>query len=417
MAEQGKEINKFSGAVSQITAGGKQKIVPTIDKFYNILEQQYVGVFRMNEMTGKREFKRGDEWNEWSDSIDSLLRHWFQTEHSLYSKNMLDDALNVFFSNHRANPLIDMLESIKWDGQERIGNFLTFVLKCPDDSYHQEVSRLIFAGGVWRAYKPGCKFDDMAVLIGRQGGGKSALVRWLNMDDTYFREIKTISGKEGIEILRGAWIAEVAELMAMTRVKETEAVKAYITTQCDSYRAPYDRHTQEIPRRCTFVGTTNNPNFLTDRTGNRRFYPVKSAADGYDIFDHEQEIRDYIRLCWAEAVAKYKAGSMPPFASRSLLNVIHEAQEDAMEDDWRVGAIAQYLEDMKRADNSTVSVIELWHCALGEPEESKPARKDSIEISQIMNSMEGWEKVSKAVRTSRWGVQRIFRKKPRFYPF
>ena len=275
---------------------------------------------------------------------------------------------------------------------------------------------MIFAGGVWRAYKPGCKFDDMVVLIGKQGGGKSALVRWLNMDDRYFREIKTISGKEGIEIIRGAWIAEVAELMAMTRVKETEAVKAYITSQEDTYRQPYAKHVQTIPRRCVFIGTTNNPQFLTDRTGNRRFYPVNTDRDGYDMFDHETEIRGYIAKCWAEAVHKFKAGEMKPYTSRELIDTIRKAQENAMEDDWRIGAIEQYLEDTKKQPNSTVSVIELWYNALNNPSESKPSRKDSIEISQIMTQIGGWVRSDKQVRTA-WGRQKVFRKDQNFYPF
>ena len=80
-----------------------------------------------------------------------------------------------------------------------------------------------------------------------------------------------------------------------------------------------------------------------------------------------------------------------------------------MEDDWRIGAITQYLDEVKKAQNSTVSVIELWHRALGEPEESKPTRKDSIEISQIITSVPGWIQGASKIMTP-WGKQRYFRK-------
>jgi predicted P-loop ATPase len=307
------------------------------------------------------------------------------------------------------NPLLDILEKLAWDGKPRVEQFLHDVMKADDTDYVRECSRLIFAGGIHRAYEPGCKFDDMIVLIGGQSAGKSTIVRWLNMDDSFFREIKTISGKEGIEAIRGVWIGEVAELMAMTRVKEAEAVKAYITSQEDSYRPPYAKHVQTIPRRCMFIGTTNNPQFLTDKTGNRRFYPVKCQSLAYRMYDNEEVVKEYIRQAWAEAVHLYKEGKLQPFAKKEVLEQIRAAQEAAMEDDWRQGAIEQYLDDQKKGNNATVTVVELWHNALNEPEESKPTRKDSIEITQIIASIPGWIQGQNKVAT-KWGRQKYFRK-------
>lgn len=342
---------------------------------------------------------------------------YFQQQYGLYSPKMLEGAIKMYFDNHRANPLTELLESLQWDGKSRIENFLHDTVRCDDTPYTREASRLIFAGGIHRAYRPGCKFDDMVVLIGRQGGGKSTLVRWLNMDDQYFREIKVITGKEGIEALKGVWIGEVAELMAMTRVKEAEAVKAYLTAQEDSYRAPYNRHVETIPRRCIFVGTTNNAQFLTDKTGNRRFYPVMCAEDGYDLFDREKEIKEYIRQCWAEAVALFRGGKLDPYARRDLREEIQAAQGNAEEDDWRVGKIQQFLSDFKSSPRSTVCVIELWHKALDNPTETKPGRADSIEIAKIMNEMPDWKRLERTVRTP-WGPQKVWqRMEGKYFPF
>ena len=87
-----------------------------------------------------------------------------------------------------------------------------------------------------------------------------------------------------------------------------------------------------------------------------------------------------------------------------------------MEDDWRVGAIVGYLDQMKKDPKATVSVIELWHCALNEPDEVKPGRKDSIEISQILNSIGGWVRSSSVLQT-RWGKQKVYRKERPYFPF
>ncbi|MBR2822924.1 MAG: hypothetical protein IKE24_04485, partial [Clostridia bacterium] len=394
------EVNLTKGLVLQ-------DMKPTISLFRSLIENNYGNHLRFNVMTGRQEFfdRREQVWREWTDANDAQLRLWFQSNFGLYHEKMLRDALHIHFDFHRVNPLTDLLDSLVWDGKSRINNFLHDILGCDDTAYYREVSRLIFAGGIHRAYRPGCKFDDMIVLVGEQGGGKSTIVRWLNMDDSFFREIKVITGKESCEALRGVWIAEVAELMAMTRVKESEAVKAYITAQEDSYRPPYARYVQTVPRRCTFIGTTNNPLFLSDRTGNRRFYPVACKANGYDILEKESEIREYISQCWAEALYLFRKDELPPYADKSVISAIRQKQEAAMEDDWRVGAISQYLESVKRSPKDTVSIIELWHCALNVAEEIKPCRKDSIEISQIVLSLGGWKRAESTTMT-RWGKQR-----------
>ena len=365
----------------------------------------------LNEMTGKPEWYdvRRKTWREWTDAQESEARAYFEDNYGMYSQVKLSDALAIYFKDHKVNPLLRILESLEWDGKPRVEHFLRDVMKAEDSPYIRECSRLIFAGGIHRAYEPGCKFDDMIVLIGGQAAGKSTIVRWLNLDENFFREIKTISGKEGIETIRGVWIGEVAELMAMTRVKEAEAVKAYITSQEDSYRPPYGKHVQTIPRRCMFIGTTNNPQFLTDKTGNRRFYPGKVQSYAYKLYDNEEVVKGYIRQAWAEAVHLYKEGKLQPFAKKDVLEEIRAAQEAAMEDDWRIGAIEQYLEESKKSSGATVSVIELWHNALAEPEDSKPTRKDSIEITQIISNIPGWIQCPNMIST-KWGRQKGFRK-------
>ncbi|MBQ6506579.1 MAG: hypothetical protein IJI08_04545 [Clostridia bacterium] len=391
---------------------------PSIDTFFRLLEEKFGDSFRLNAMTGKPELLDPvqDKWCEWTDVHDAKMRLWFQKEYGLYHEKMLRDALQVFLSYHQVNPLTDLLNSLVWDGKPRIQSFLHDILSCDDTPYIREVSRLIFAGGIHRALEPGCKFDDMVVLVGKQGCGKSTTVRWLNMNDDWYRELKVIGGREAVEAMNGAWIIDMTELMAMTRVREAEAIKAFITAQEDTYRAPYDRHSQTRLRGCIFIGTTNNPLFLSDRTGNRRFYPVQCRSDGYEIRAHEKEIRAQIVQCWAEAVALYKQGKLSPYADRAVIDLIRKEQENAMEDDWRVGAITDYLDQTKKDPKATVSIIELWHCALNEPDEVKPCRKDSIEIAQIMNGIPGWKRTD-TILTTRWGKQKVYRKEEPYYPF
>ena len=384
---------------------------PSIDTFLTLLHQRFADTIRFNELSGRAEsFKASTgRWIPWTDADDSTLRWYFQSMDGLSNKENLADAFRIYCAQRTVNPLTDLLNSLEWDGKPRICSFLHHVLKADDTPYTREVSRLMFAGGIHRAYNPGCKFDDMPVLIGeKQGEGKTTLVRWLAMQDEFFREVTDMSGREGIEALSGAWICEVGELLAMTRVKEAEAVKSYITRQEDTYRAPYDRHPQSKKRRCIFIGTTNNAQFLSDRTGNRRFYPIRCHCTGYDLFNNKDEIKAYIRQCWAEARTLYERDELSPYANRGLLDDICAEQENAMEDDYRVGMIRSYMD--RRSVGSKVCVIELWYKALLQDDRTKPTRKDSIEIMQIAARVPGWERSKMPYRTKNYGLQKALEK-------
>ena len=173
----------------------------------------------------------------------------------------------------------------------------------------------------------------------------------------------------------------------------------------DRYRMPFDKRVTDHPRQCLFIGTTNKEQFLTDKTGNRRFYPVKVNQSGYDLFEHEAEIKEYIRQCWAEAKAKLDKGEMKPYAERDLVAVIREMQAAAVEDDYRVGMIEDYLEE-----RTEVCVLEIWQNALKMGEFSKPSKKDSTEIALILQGFDGWEKQPKVKRFANFGVQKWWRK-------
>ena len=384
---------------------------PTIGTFLSLLNERFGETIRYNVLHGCAEIldESDEHWITWTDTHDAGLRMHFQVTDGLAHKENLSDAFRLFLDQHKVNPLTDFINALQWDGTHRISHFLTQVMKAEDSPYIREVSRLIFAGGIHRAYNPGCKFDDMPVLIGeKQGEGKTTVVRWLAMEDDYFREVTDMSGQVGIESLSGAWICEVGELLAMTRVKEAEAVKSYITRQEDTYRAPYDRHPQTRKRRCIFIGTTNNAQFLSDRTGNRRFYPVRCHCTGYDLFNNKEEIKGYIRQCWAEARTLYERNELPPYADRNLLDDIRAEQESAMEDDYRVGMIRSYMD--RRSIGSKVCVIELWYKALLQDDRSKPTRKDSIEIMQIAARVPGWERSQMPYRTENYGLQKVLEK-------
>lgn len=366
-------------------------ILCTSDNFITIMENDpaYANL-RLNELSMRQETIGQDgKIRLWTDADDAASRAYIEREYGIHSVQKHGDALSCVFENRRYHPIKQIIEAIKWDGTDRIYNILSKWLDAEDSEYTREVSRLIFAGGIHRLYNPGCKFEDMAVLIGKQGAGKSSFVRFLAIEDRFFKELKTIEGKEGLEGIEGAWIVEVSELLALTKTKEQEAVKAYLSCQVDNYRPAYGRHTVERRRTCAFVGTSNREQFITDKTGGRRFYPVHCNNTGYELFDHEEECREYIKQCWAEALHKIDTPFMNPYANRDIKPLIEQAQEAAMEEDYRVGMIQNWLDN--HAPECVCSSM-LWEEALHQ-DIVRFTKADQTQVGLIMNnSINGWEK-------------------------
>ena len=392
------------------------KVMPTISNFVTILDNSdmYKGV-RYNELWNRaevHEMRNGKiEIRAWTDADEARSMFFIESTFGIYSKEKHSAALKILFDNRKYNPLRDIVDDIEWDGENRCEKFLTRWAKCEDNTYVREVSRLIFAGGIHRLYAPGTKFDDVPILIGtKQGEGKSTLVRWLALHDKYYGEINVIEGQQAIEQLQGKWICEIGELIALTKNKEQEAVKAYITRAIDSYRKPYEKNVSEFPRRCVFIGSTNDSQFLIDKTGNRRYYPVEVHSDAYDLYKHEAECRAYIEQCWAEARERYRADAMPNFADEKYVQLYREAQENAMQDDWRVGAIQDYLD--KKLPGELTCIREVCHRALSPNPDfpREPTLAESKDIGRILNKMDGWERVTGARKVGAYGNQRCWRK-------
>lgn len=406
LAEQYARENEEKTGIS-LAFDGHGKPLSTVDNFLLIIKKDpKFANLKFNLLTYSPEQIRNGSTEKWLDADDAEARRYIEKEYKIHSVQKIDDALRIVFAENEYHPIRDLVNGFEWDGESRICNFLARWTKCEDTPYTREVSRLIFAGGINRLYNPGCKFDDMPVLIGtKQGEGKSTLVRWLALRDEYFTEVNEFDGQRGIEAVEGAWICEVSELLAMTKAREQEAVKSYLTRLNDRYRMPFDKRVTDHPRQCVFIGTTNKEQFLTDKTGNRRFYPVKVNQSGYDLFDHEAEIKDYIRQCWAEARVLYERGEMKPYADRRLIEEIRHQQSEATEDDYRVGLIQDYLIGKRE-----VCALELWKNAIGN-EFAKPSRKDSQEIGIIMQGFSEWKRAEKAKRFGEFGLQRYWTKR------
>lgn len=184
--------------------------------------------------------------------------------------------------DHSFDPLLDSLLDLQWDGTHRLDTMLERALEArtTDDEgrditdHVRRISRKFMVSAAARAIRPGTKVDTVLVLEGPQGGGKTSFLRML-AGSFYSEPPKSLEDKDAKMLASAAWVVEIAELASFRR-SDADALKAFFTTQVDKFRPPFGRAIEEFPRRCIFVGTVNpdGAGYLTDRTGNRRYWPV-----------------------------------------------------------------------------------------------------------------------------------------------
>ena len=201
--------------------------------------------------------------------------------------------------------------------------------------------------------------------------------------------------------LQGKWIVELSELHAI-KGKGMEAVKSFLTTRIDSFRPPWARHTQTLPRHCVFAATTNDDEALTDETGNRRFWPVRCGS--IDIGGLE-EARDQL---WAEAYALWSEGKAWWLDSSELVEESQAEQASHYQAGQWDEEIEEWLSDPKPADSDSffsslvpsdpfvsepgrVTINDVLNHAIKLPKSERKGRPDVI-VSRYLKS-HGWKKI------------------------
>ena len=380
-------------------------------------DKKLIGRLFYNEMTfspyvfGDLPWRKYRGWREWDNTDDTNLKSYIEDKYGLKSGDKTMDALNNVVHKHPANPIKEMLEKAHegWDGNKHVENLLPRFVGSEKTEYNTAVMRLFMMGAVSRIYNPGCKFDYMIVLVGEQGKFKSSFLRLLATNDIWCHDnFNSLEGDKAFEKLRGKWIVELAELQATKRAKDVESIKAFITSTTDTYRAPYARRSEDHPRMCVLAGTSNPVDFLTDRTGNRRFLPVTcSLHETVNPLADIETSRAEILQAWGEIMDEYMraGGNIPLVLNKDLTETAKRMQEGYLEEDPDIGIIQAWLEDHKEVDR--VCAVQLWKEAL-QHEFERYTRKDINAIHEIMrNNVKGWRSCGHQ-RCGKYGLQRAY---------
>lgn len=357
---------------------------------------------RMNEMTGRVEFGRDIYADEHTSFIrGEIERHFSAGEDDLGPKGLklsiadVDAACRQVAAANAYHPVRIYLASLKWDGVERISASCEDLLGAGRTPLNQALMRRFFVSAVARVFDPGCKVDTMLILVGPQGKLKSTFFRTLASRRWFIDTPIDISKKDAFQQLRVAWIIEWAELEALFRARDATAVKAFISSPVDTYRASHERNVMSVERSSVFVGSTNNDEFLTDETGNRRFWPMRNGEINIPL---TLEQRDQL---WAEAVAIYQAARTCALCQshpdqrcgvhrwwltqeeEALLVSVHG--EHRVRDAWEdcvLGWVGSYMVPFTTADVLTKAL---------EKPKGQWTRADEMRVSKILKAA-GWER-------------------------
>lgn len=215
----------------------------------------------------------------------------------------LEAALMTVASRRPFNHVTSWLLALPgWDETPRLRQLFTMTCGTPDDEYHRQVSHHIMVAAVARAFEPGCKFDFLPILEGKQGIGKSRFVRALAPYPALAGETEGHfdDPKRFVESTSGKLILEIPELNTFNKAAVT-AIKKMLSSRCEQVRLAYRHDEAMFPRRCVMIGTTNETNYLRDDTGNRRMWPVKctKTIDLKWLAENHDQI-------WAEALDRYR---------------------------------------------------------------------------------------------------------------
>lgn len=353
------------------------------------------------------------------------FQHYIEREYKIRPGGDRLAGMILAVANRRpSHPIRDYLESLEWDGEERLETSLPGVLPTP---YTRMVARKCLVAAVARIFEPGCKWDHTLILHGPEGLGKSM---WINrMSQGYTANLGRIGDKDTLLIAQRTWILTSDEGHSL-RKSDADATKEFLTRQEDVFRMPFDRETRAHPRRFVIWGTTNDEVFLRQQEGNRRYLIVRCE----EPVDFESLTDQWIDQVWAEAVHLYREGELLYFDAEESM-IAAEARELFIEEDALAGVLSEYLDQKvpsswesmspdqrvswmdNRADGfvpegtETIEYVctsQLWTEALRKPI-GDHRRSDLIEIGKSLRRL-GWEPQARRQRITGYGPQNVFRR-------
>lgn len=259
--------------------------------------------FRINEITGAIEVK-----NEASELWDEL------NEFNIYRRLRIDGykiSLNEliyllksdFVSKY--NPFKSYFENLlPWNGSDTdfIYKLSSYIKVTSQERFHNHLKKWLV-----RAVK--CALCDeylnknaLILVHDKQNSGKTTFIRFLcpQVLKDYFTENISFDKDSMIALIEN-FIINLDELATFSKV-EIGQLKSILSKSFVKERHPFERKAKKLPRRASFIGSTNMSEFLTDPTGNVRWIPFEVVNIDWK-YSKEINIDDV----WRQAYQLYKS--------------------------------------------------------------------------------------------------------------
>lgn len=373
---------------------GKPK--PTFQNIKLVLENCTDG----EPFIGRNLFKVSDVWLDetpWGSKVDGTVNDTDLIKIKNYmSKNFrlevsvekILEVLILLAYENSFHPVEDFLNELEWDGTPRVDNWLKTYLNANGPSgYLQAVGRKTLVAMIARVLEPGIKFDNVLILEGDQGIGKSTTARILA--DPWFSDSHIdITDKDAVMNMQGVWVYEIGELSAMSRA-DVKTLKSFITRQVDKIRPPYGRLPVEYPRQSVFIGTTNDQEYLKDATGNRRFWPVLVGK-----LKRRELKKDRDQLL-AEAKFLYDMGEPLWLEDESVENLARGQQLNRVERDILEDVVSDFMKSGAEGfDETCFRMVDLFKFLEGGT--MKMDRQTQMRIGHVLTNL-GYKRKRKMV--------------------
>jgi predicted P-loop ATPase len=246
------------------------------------------------------------------------------------SVDHVDAVLKELALKDQYQPFCEWVESKPWDGTDYITalfNTLTIQLEYqPKTQIFGLYLRKWLVSIIAKQFSPGSK-GFVLILLGAQGKGKDAWFQKLvPLDGCYSEGELNPSDKDHKFIHADTVLYNVAEFEATIRKKDASALKQFLTLKEINERAPYGRYKEHFKSICSFCGSVNDPQFLNDPTGSRRYPVVPISAINYL---HEVPMQQV----FAQALVLFRNGEQYWFDEADIA-AVNEANESFQVEDY-----------------------------------------------------------------------------------
>lgn len=319
MEEQGRKTRMRSPALEnwtcELRANREGEIAPVFSNACRVLEERYHGRLAYDRMSS-RPCLDGQPVTEHDLS---RMRRDFGDRYAPFSKEDLADAVcYVGRETNEFHPVENWLLSLKWDETKRLDTAATILLGLKDRLSRIMLKRTMI-GSVARAFaqsaamapdatddeREGAKMDTVLVLLGFTGRAKTEFLRILFSPWFLNSRIDIGDTKRGAATAGSAWGIEWGEVEKMVTKYTDAETKGYLSQRDDSFIPMYARAVIRVLRSHVVVGTTNKARFLTDVTGDRRWWILNLLVHGRTWRIDLYKVAELKLQLWAEAVDEY----------------------------------------------------------------------------------------------------------------